>query len=370
MSVGGEARLLYARFVLYLPITALSAMARSTIKAAIIGGAGYTGAELLRLLAGHSGVQVVAVSARQQAGQPVARVLPQLRGASELSFGTPEETAACGADAVFFATPPGVAMAMAPPLLEAGARVVDLSPDFRLRDAALWEKWYGCPHGCPELLAEAVYGLTEYRRQEVAGARLVANPGCYPTAILLGLLPLLEAGAVEAGALFAAAASGLSGAGRRAEASYLLTEAGESMGAYAAAGHRHLPEIEQMLREADADAMLSFVPHLAPMSRGLHATLLASIRGRPDLQGIFEARYAGEPFVEVLPAGIYPRTGTLRGGNLCRLAVEQPQGRNAAVVLCAIDNLVKGAAGQAIQNMNLMFGCDETEGLSTAGLAP
>ena len=345
-------------------------MAQLKIKAAIIGGGGYTGAELLRLLAGHPGVQVVAVSARQQAGQPVARVLPQLQGASELVFSTPEEAAASGADAVFFATPPKVAMVMAPALLEAGVKVIDLSPDFRLRDAALWEQWYGSAHACPERLAEAVYGLTEYRRKEIAGACLVASPGCYPTAILLGLLPLLEAGAVEAGALSAVAISGQSGAGRRVEASYLLTEAGENVNAYAVAGHRHLPEIEQMLQQADAEAALSFVPHLAPMSRGLHATLLAPIRGEPDLQGILEARYLEEPFVEVLPAGSYPRTGHLRGGNLCRLAAERPQGRNTAVVLSAIDNLVKGAAGQAIQNMNIMFGQKETEGLSSAGIAP
>jgi len=338
------------------------------IQAAIIGGGGYTGAELLRLLALHPGVQVVAVSARQQAGRPISQVLPQLQG--ELLFSTPEEAAASGADLVFFATPPGVAMEMVPAVLAAGARVVDLSPDFRLRDAALWEQWYGSPHACPELLEEAVYGLTEYRREEIAAARLVANPGCYPTAILLGLLPLLEAGAIEPAALSAVAASGLSGAGRRVEASYLLTEAGESTGAYGAGGHRHLPEMEQMLRETDGGAALSFVPHLAPMSRGLHATLLAPIRGEPELQGILEARYAGEPFVEVLPAGTYPRTGHLRGGNLCRLAVERPQGRNTAVVLSAIDNLVKGAAGQAIQNMNLVFGREETEGLSGIGLAP
>jgi N-acetyl-gamma-glutamyl-phosphate reductase len=275
---------------------------------------------------------------------------------------------------VFFATPHNVAMRQVPELLAAGARVIDLSADFRLRDAALWEAWYGEAHGCPELLSEAVYGLPERHRDAIADARLIACPGCYPTAVQLGFMPLLAHGLVDPHHLIANAASGVSGAGRQAKLGSLLTEAGDSLSAYAVSGHRHLPEIEQGLAEAARGPVnVTFVPHLAPMIRGIHATLYATLNDAgkaADLQAVFEAFYRDEPFVDVLPAGHAPQTRSVRGANVCQVAVARPQGRDTVVVTAVEDNLVKGAAGQAVQCMNLMFRRPETEGLAFPGLLP
>jgi N-acetyl-gamma-glutamyl-phosphate reductase len=277
-----------------------------------------------------------------------------------------------GCDLVFFATPNGTAMRMAEALLASDVRIIDLAADFRLADAAVWERWYGEPHACPELLPQAVYGLPEVNRAAIAGARLVACPGCYPTAVQLGFLPLLETGAVRADRLIADAKSGTSGAGRRAEIPMLLSETGESFKAYGVAGHRHLPEIRQGLeRAAGGPVGLTFVPHLVPMIRGIHATLYAELAGEPgDLQAVFETRYRDEPFVDVLAFGSHPDTRSVRGSNRCQLAVHRPQGGTSVVVLSVIDNLVKGAAGQALQNMNLMFGLAETTGLDAIALYP
>lgn len=343
------------------------------VKVGIVGGTGYTGVELLRLLAQHPQAEVAVITSRSEAGVKVADMYPNLRGHyDDLAFSVPDAATLGACDAVFFATPHGVAHALAGELLAAGTRVIDLSADFRLQDAEEWAKWYGQPHGAPDLLPEAVYGLPEVNREAIKGARLIAVPGCYPTATQLGLIPLLEAGLADSSQLIANCASGVSGAGRGAKVGSLLCEASESMMAYSVKGHRHLPEISQGLRRAaNGPVGLTFVPHLAPMIRGIHATLYATVVDRGvDLQALFERRYADEPFVDVMPAGSHPETRSVRGANVCRIAVHRPQNGDLVVVLSAIDNLVKGASGQAVQNLNIMFGLDERQGLSHAALLP
>ncbi|WP_252107836.1 MULTISPECIES: N-acetyl-gamma-glutamyl-phosphate reductase [unclassified Halomonas] len=343
------------------------------IKVGIVGGTGYTGVELLRLLAGHPEVSVEAITSRSEAGVKVSDMYPNLRGHFDgLAFSEPDAKALGAMDAVFFATPHGVAHALAGELLDNGTRVIDLSADFRLRDADEWSRWYGQPHGAPELLEEAVYGLPEMHREKIKTARLVAVPGCYPTAVQLGYLPLLEAGLVDPTRLIADCKSGVTGAGRGAKVPSLLAEASESFKAYGASGHRHLPEISQGLNDMQAgNIKLTFVPHLTPMIRGIHATLYSTLtKSAEDLQALFEARYRDEPFVDVMPAGSHPETRSVKGNNTCRIAVHRPEGGDTVVVLSVIDNLVKGASGQAIQNLNLMFGFDEKTGLNAPALMP
>ncbi|MDN6298252.1 MAG: N-acetyl-gamma-glutamyl-phosphate reductase [Halomonas sp.] len=343
------------------------------IKVGIVGGTGYTGVELLRLLAQHPDVSVEAITSRSEAGVNVSDMYPNLRGHYDrLAFSEPDAALLGEMDAVFFATPHGVAHALAGDLLARGTRVIDLSADFRLRDIPEWESWYGQTHGAPELLKEAVYGLPEINRETIKKARLIAVPGCYPTAVQLGFLPLLKAGMINPGQLIADCKTGVTGAGRGAKVGSLLAEASESFKAYAASGHRHLPEIRQGLTEAhDGDVNLTFVPHLTPMIRGIHATLYGQLTGEPeDLQALFETCYANEPFVDVMPAGSHPETRSVKGNNTCRLAVHRPGNGNTVVVLSVIDNLVKGASGQAIQNLNLMFGLDEHQGLNAPALMP
>lgn len=341
------------------------------IKVGIVGGTGYTGVELLRILAAHPQVDLVEITSRSEMGMGVADLFPSLRGRVKLKFTEPDAQRLGACDLVFFATPNGVAMTMAPQLLSAGARIIDLAADFRLHDAADWERWYQVPHACPELLKEAIYGLPELNRSKIKSARLIANPGCYPTAVSLGLLPLLEAGVIDPGQLIADAKSGVSGAGRKASVAHLYCEAADSMKAYGVAGHRHLPEIKQTLRQAAGKPVgLTFVPHLTPMIRGIHATLYATATSAVDVQKLYTERYRDEPFVDVMPAGSHPETRSTRGSNLCRIAVHQPQNAQTIVVLSVIDNLVKGAAGQAVQNMNLMFGYDETLGLDAIPMMP
>lgn len=342
------------------------------IKVGIVGGTGYTGAELLRLLAGHPQVELVAITSRSERGLPVAEMFPNLRGRVDLAFIEPDEQLLSDCDLVFYATPNGTAMQQVPALLAAGVKVIDLAADFRLRDPAVWQQWYKLPHACPELLEEAVYGLPEVNRAAIREARLVANPGCYATAVELGFLPLLEAQAIDTQRLIANAASGVSGAGRKAEVATLLCEASESYKAYGVPGHRHLPEIKQLLQQATGITPgLTFVPHLIPMIRGIHATLYSVLRDPGmDLQALYEQRYANEPFVDVLPFASHPETRSVRGANTCRIALHRPQGGDTVVVLSVIDNLVKGAAGQAVQNMNLMCGLPETAGLDGIALLP
>lgn len=342
------------------------------IKIGIVGATGYTGIELMRLLSGHPEAEISVVTSRAEQGRPVGDVFPSLRDHVDLSFRGPDDERLAECDLIFFGTPNGTAMHHVPALLDAGIRVVDLSADFRLRDAAIWARWYGREHACPDLLATAVYGLPEVNREAIGNARLVANPGCYPTAVLLGFLPLLEAELVDPGSLIADAKSGISGAGRKEAMRTQFCEAADSFSAYAVPGHRHLPEILQGLRGlSGADVDLVFVPHLLPMIRGIHATLYARLLDpSADLQPLYEKRYRKEPFVDVLPPGSHPSTGGVRGANLCRLACHRPQDGGMAVILAVEDNLVKGAAGQAIQNMNIMFGLAETAGLTAAALQP
>lgn len=341
------------------------------IKVGIVGGTGYTGVELLRLLAQHPEVELAAITSRGEAGTAVAEMFPSLRGRVGLKFADPKEAPLEECEAVFFATPNGVAMQQTAALLAAGVRVIDLAADFRIKDVALWEQWYGMPHAAPDLVAEAVYGLPEVNREGIRTARLVANPGCYPTATQLGFLPLVAAGCVDLDHLIADVKSGVSGAGRKAETHILFSEASDNFKAYGVQGHRHLPEIRQGLAiAAGREVGLTFVPHLTPMIRGIHATLYARITRDADFQALFEQHYVDEPFVDVLPPKSHPETRSVRAANTCRIAVHRPQGGDMLVVLSVIDNLVKGAAGQAVQNMNLMFGFDECTGLTQIPVLP
>jgi len=341
------------------------------IKAGIVGGTGYTGVELLRLLGQHPQVELRAITSRGDAGTAVADMFPSLRGRVGLNFVDPGTAKLDACDVVFFATPNGIAMSQARALLDAGVKVIDLSADFRIKEQAEWEKWYGMKHAAPELIAEAVYGLPEINREKVRSARLVANPGCYPTAVQLGFLPLIESGAVDTAHLIADAKSGVSGAGRKAEVHTLFAEAADNFKAYGVAGHRHLPEIRQGLSIAAGKPVgLTFTPHLTPMIRGIHATLYARISREMDFQALYETRFKAEPFVDVLPFASHPETRSVRASNMCRIALHRPQGGDTLVVLSVIDNLVKGAAGQAIQNMNIMFGFDECAGLTQIPVLP
>ena len=346
-------------------------MAGKKLKIGIVGGTGYTGVELLRLLAQHSHCELAVITSRQEAGTPVAAMFANLRGHVDLAFSAPSDAVLKNCDVVFFATPNGVAMQQARVLFDAGVKIIDIAADFRIKDIATWEKWYATKHACPELVAEAVYGLPEVNREQIKRARIVANPGCYPTAVQLGFLPLIKSGMVDLEHLIADAKSGVSGAGRKAEVHTLFAEASDNFKAYGVPGHRHHPEISQGLSAmAGCAVRLVFVPHLTPLIRGIHATLYAPLKGAVDLQQLYERQFAGEPFVDVLPAGGHPETRSVRGSNMCRIAVHQPGGGDIAVVLSVIDNLTKGAAGQAVQNMNIMCGLPETTGLEQIALMP
>jgi N-acetyl-gamma-glutamyl-phosphate reductase len=341
------------------------------IKVGIVGGTGYTGVELLRLLAQHPGVALEVITSRKEAGTRVADMFPSLRGRVDLAFAETGGAALDRCDVVFFATPHGVAMGEARRLLDAGVRIVDLAADFRLQDLAEWKKWYKLDHAVPDLVRESVYGLPEVNREVIRKARIVGNPGCYATTVQLGFLPLVEAGAVDPAHLIADAKSGVSGAGRKAELNLTFSEASDNFAAYNVAGHRHVPEIvETLQRVAGRSIGLTFVPHLTPMIRGIHATLYARITRELDFQRLFEQRYAAEPFVDVLPPGRHPDTRSVRAANTCRIAVHRPGGGDTLVILAVLDNLVKGASGQAVQNMNLMFGLDETAGLTQLPVLP
>ncbi|MGH1471123.1 MAG: N-acetyl-gamma-glutamyl-phosphate reductase [Cellvibrionaceae bacterium] len=353
------------------------------IKVGIVGGTGYTGVELLRLLSQHPEVKLSCITSRSEAGKSVAELYPSLRGHVDLAFTVPDTDELMSCDVVFFATPHGVAQAMLPSLLPdllndnaaSGPKVIDISADFRIRDQDIWEQWYGQAHACPQMINQAVYGLPEINREKIKSAKLIANPGCYPTAVTLGLLPLVEQGLIEANHLIASAASGVSGAGKGAKVDNLFSEVSDSYKAYAVTGHRHLPEIEQTLNDVKAKGMsdprITFVPHLLPIIRGMQASLYANLLDTDvDLQALYEERYKDEPFVDVLPYGEVPQTRTVKSSNMCRLSVFRPQGRDTVVVLSVIDNLTKGASGQAVQCMNLMFGFEESLGINQIAVMP
>ena len=349
---------------------------RVVIKAGIVGGTGYTGAELLRVLALHPHVEVNVITSRAEAGRSVDELFPSLRGMMDLKFVEPKSELLLACDVIFFATPHGVAQAMMAELIEGGARVIDLSADFRVRDIDVWERWYDQKHACPELVEMAVYGLPEFNREKIKHAQLVACPGCYPTSVQLGLMPLLKENWIERSNIIINAASGISGAGKSAKIGLLMAENDSNFKAYGVAGHRHLPEIEQALNDmtpssADGSVSAVFVPHLLPTVRGIHSTIYVRTNGAEgDVQALYESHYELEPFVDVLPNGVYPETRTVKGTNICRVSVEQAPDSNVLVVMSVIDNLAKGASTQAIQNLNLMFGLDELCGLKKIALLP
>lgn len=346
------------------------------IKVGIVGGTGYTGVELLRLLAVHPDVALHAITSRKEDGLPVADMFPSLRGRVSLAFSAPEKARLDECDIVFFATPHGVAMAQAPALLAMNIKVIDLAADFRIKDKLVFEKWYGMSHSCPDLLAEAVYGLPEVNRAAIRSARLIGLPGCYPTSMQLGLAPLLALPQplVNETCLVADCKSGVSGAGRKAEVGSLMAEASDNFKAYGVQGHRHHPETVQGLAAISGRAVgLTFVPHLVPMIRGIHSTLYAQIlpdARATDFQVLFEQYYANEPFVDVMPAGSHPETRSVRASNMLRIALHRPGNGDLLVILVVVDNLVKGAAGQGVQCMNLMFGLDERAGLQHVPVMP
>lgn len=344
------------------------------IKVGIIGGTGYTGVELLRLLLVHSNVEVCLITSRSEAGRAVSDLFPSLRGFTDIAFSQPEESAYLDCDVIFSATPNGIAMQHAQSLFNAGVKLIDLAADFRIKDVAVWEKWYGMTHACPELVAEAVYGLPEINREQIRNAKIIANPGCYPTATTLGFLPLVEQGLVSSN-LLADTKSGVTGAGRAASVANLFSEVNDSFKAYAVIGHRHHPEICQNLDSmATEPQSLTFVPHLVPMLRGIHATLYADLKEPEmtleEIQSIFQQRFAAEPFVDVMPLSSHPDTRSVRATNMCRIAIHKAGGTGKLVILSVIDNLTKGAAGQAIQNMNIMFDLPETSGLLSPAVLP
>ena len=341
------------------------------VKVGIVGGTGYTGIELLRLLARHPAAKLMAITSRKESGMPVAGMFPSLRRVVDLKFSTPEEAPLGQCDVVFFATPHGVAMDMGPALVKAGIKIIDLAADFRLQDTAVFEQWYKMPHKALDLLAEAVYGLPEVNRESIKKARVIGLPGCYPTSVQLGFKPALEQGLIDPMHLIADCKSGVSGAGRKAEVALLFPEAADNFKAYNVSGHRHHPEICQGLtRVAGKPVGLIFTPHLTPMIRGIHSTLYARINKEADFQRVYEDAYRNEPFVDVMPPGSTPDTRSVRGANTCRIAVHRPHGGDTLMILSVIDNLTKGAAGQAIQVMNLMCGLDEAAGLEGIGLVP
>ncbi len=347
------------------------------IKVGIVGGTGYTGVELLRMLTLHPHAKVTMITSRKEAGTRLDAMFPSLRGRCDLVFSDTATADLTRSDVVFYATPHGVAMADAPKMVAAGVKIIDLAADFRFKDLAVFEQWYKLPHACPDLAAEAAYGLVELNRDAIKKARIVGNPGCYPTTMQLGFHPLLKAGIIEASNLIAACASGVSGAGKKAEVDYLFTEAGDNFRSYGVSGHRHHPETEARLQTMTGDHVrLLFTPHLVPMIRGMHSTLYARLNAaglalsNEQIQALFTDAYKGEAFIDVMPFGSMPDTRSTRGSNTLRIALHRPQNNDTLVVLVVQDNLVKGAAGQAVQCMNLMFGVPETAGLLTLPLSP
>ncbi|MGB7299000.1 MAG: N-acetyl-gamma-glutamyl-phosphate reductase [Burkholderiaceae bacterium] len=347
------------------------------IKVGIVGGTGFTGVELLRLLSQHPQAELSVITSRQEEGIPVAQMFPSLRGSVDIAFSKPDPVALSACDVVFFATPHGVAMNQARELLESNTRVIDLAADFRLKDTEQFERWYKMPHSCPDLLAEAVYGLPELNREAIRSARIIGMPGCYPTSVELGLMPVLELGAdrfIDPESIIADCKSGISGAGKKAQVNTLLAEAGDSFSAYGVSGHRHWPEIREILSiMAGSPVKLTFVPHLLPIIRGIHSTVYARLQPGAldtDFQALYEERYRSEAFVDVMPAGSTPETRSVRASNFMRIAVHRPPDSDLLMLLIVEDNLVKGASGQAVQVMNLMFGLDETTGLTQIPIQP
>ncbi|NOS96207.1 MAG: N-acetyl-gamma-glutamyl-phosphate reductase [Methylotenera sp.] len=350
-------------------------MTAKKLKVGIVGGTGYTGVELLRLLSVHPNVTLTAITSRGDAGSAVADMFPSLRGYVDLAFSDPAQANLSECDVVFFATPHGVAMGQAQTLLDAKVKLIDLAADFRLQDTAVFEKWYKLPHSCPNVLREAVYGIPELYREKIKSAQVIGNPGCYPTTVLLGLAPLLEQGLIDYSApIIADSKSGVSGAGRKAEVATLFAESSDSMKAYGVAGHRHHPEIyAQLTQLAGTELHFIFVPHLIPMIRGMLSTIYVKLSEKAksvDLQALYEQRYQHERFVDVMPTGSLPETRSVRGSNQIRIALHRQAEAGYLTLVVVQDNLVKGAAGQAVQNMNIMFSLPENTGLEVVPFLP
>lgn len=348
------------------------------ISVGIVGGTGYTGVELLRLLLRHPDVQVSVLTSRTEAGKRVDDMFPSLRGYTDLQFSDLDMNVLKHCDVVFFATPHGVAMKHAAELVAANTKVIDLAADFRLQNLQQFEKWYGLEHSCPDILTESVYGLTELNREKIKQAKVVGNPGCYPTTVQLGLAPLFKSGQelVKPASIIIDAKSGVSGAGRKASLGMIYSENADNFKAYGVAGHRHHPEIVEALQNISGQSgvfdQILFIPHLVPMIRGMFSTIYVDLTEQgqnTDLQSLYEIFYADEQFVDVMPSNSSPETRSVRGANQLRIALYKPQ-PTKLVILVVQDNLVKGAAGQAVQNMNLMFGCAENAGLTGIGLLP
>ncbi len=348
------------------------------ISVGIVGGTGYTGVELLRLLLRHPDVQVSVLTSRTEAGKRVDDMFPSLRGHTDLQFSDLDMNVLKHCDVVFFATPHGVAMKHAAELVAANTKVIDLAADFRLQNLQQFEKWYGLEHSCPDILTESAYGLTELNREKIKQAKVVGNPGCYPTTVQLGLAPLFksEQELVKPASIIIDAKSGVSGAGRKASLGMIYSENADNFKAYGVAGHRHHPEIVEALENISGQSgvfdQILFIPHLVPMIRGMFSTIYVDLTEQgqnTDLQSLYEIFYTDEQFVDVMPSNSSPETRSVRGANQLRIALYKPQ-PSKLVILVVQDNLVKGAAGQAVQNMNLMFGCAENAGLTGIGLLP
>jgi N-acetyl-gamma-glutamyl-phosphate reductase len=342
-----------------------------TIRAAVLGASGYTGADMIRLAALHPAIRITALIAKGHAGQSVAQVFPHLASLALPALVSPEETDWDAVDVVFCGLPHGTAHSEIGKLPKR-VKIIDMSADFRLHDAAAYAEWYGNEHSAPALLKDAVYGLTEHYRDRIATARLVACPGCYPTAVLQALLPLVKAKLIETSDVIIDAKSGVSGAGRSLKQNILFSEAGEGLSPYGIGNHRHVPEIEQELAIASgASVTINFTPHLAPMSRGELCTCYVRMAGKAaDLRKALGAAYADSPFVHVVAEGVTPATQHVRGSNFCHIGVFDDRIGGRAIVVSAIDNLVKGSAGQALQNFNVMYGLAETTGLEQLPLFP
>ena len=340
-------------------------------RVSVFGGTGYTGVELIRLLLNHPNVEIYQITSRNDKGKRVDEIYPSFRGVLNNILVSPEDADLKNVDIVFFATPNGIAMNYAEGLIEAGKLVIDLAADFRIKDQGIWEKWYGVEHKSPNLINRAVYGLPEINRDSIKKSKLVANPGCYPTAIQLALIPLLEKKLISSTNIIADAKSGISGAGRNPELKLLMSEADEDFKAYGIGGHRHLPEIEQNLTYVSGENVkLTFIPHLVPMVRGIFATIYVECIKNFKAKDIFESYYKDEPFVDIMESNIYPNTKSVRASNFCRISFYKEQDTNRLIIFSVIDNLMKGAAGQAVQNMNIMMDWPETLGLSSVPITP
>jgi len=350
-------------------------MGRGTLKVAVAGASGYMGAELLRLLLNHPSVELAAVTSESYAGRLVGEVFPTFSGLLELRYLKLEpQELAFSAEMIFLALPHKAAMAGVAGLYPLGCRIVDLSADFRLKDAALYERWYGTRHIAPDLLAKAAYGLPEFNREVIKDTRLVASPGCYPTGVLLGLAPLIRARAIDPNSIVIDAISGASGAGRKTELSLHFSELNENVKAYSVAGHRHTPEIEQELSHlAGQEVRVTFTPHLAPLTRGILSTISCRLlegQDAADLLQLFRGFYKGEPFIRILPEGQVPETKAVLGSNFCDIGLAVDEHTGWVIVITAIDNLVKGGAAQAVPALHVMCGFAEGAGLLVPGLFP